>query len=52
MYPEPLDRKLARRNLIVALCLAAAIGLLVYIAIGNLSPEHASSAESILSKMK
>lgn len=52
MHSQPMDRKIAHRNLILALCLVAVIALLVYIAIGNLSPEHASSADSIFSKMK
>jgi hypothetical protein len=52
MHPEPLDRKIYRRNLILALCLAGLIALLVISTIVTISPDTASNTESILSGMR
>ncbi|MFH1070064.1 MAG: hypothetical protein V1794_10645 [Candidatus Glassbacteria bacterium] len=52
MHPEPLDKKISRRNLILALCLAGLVALLALSTIVTISPEAASGTESILSGMR
>lgn len=52
MYLEPLEPRIKRRNLVLFLSLAVFIAVLVLLAINHISPEHAGTADSILSGMK